>query len=186
LAPLLKVLVLLADGLGAAPESGLEAPGPTLMFDLSRVFEALLAARLRRVLPDCSVEEQVSYRFDLDGRFMLRPDLVVRRRGKPTLVLDAKWKRIGSKADVVDTDLRQAFTYARILGLKYAALVFPKLDAAAPAVQEVRVADGSGVRIHLWQVTVMERDWALLDDELGRLTSTVGVGPSFALTGDDP
>jgi 5-methylcytosine-specific restriction enzyme subunit McrC len=184
LAPLMKVLGLLADGLGAAPEAGVEAPGPTLMFDMSKVFEALLATRLRRVLPDCNVDEQASHRFDLDGRFMLRPDLVVRRRGQPMLVHDAKWKRIGSSADVADADLRQAFTYARILGLKDAALVFPKLDAEMPAVQEVRVADGSEVRIHLWQVAVMAPDWSELDNDLGRLGTRAGVGPSSASAGD--
>jgi 5-methylcytosine-specific restriction enzyme subunit McrC len=184
LAPLLKVLGLLTDGLGAAPEAGVEAPGPTLMFDMSKVFEALLATRLRRVLPDCDVDEQASYRFDLDGRFMLRPDLVVRRRGQPMLVLDAKWKRIGSSDDVAAGDLRQAFAYARILGLKNAALVFPKVDAYVPAVHDVRVADGSEVRIHLSHVAVMTTDWAELDDDLGRLSSRAGMGPSSAPKGD--
>ena len=182
LAPLLKVLGLLADGLGAAPEAGVEAPGPTLMFDMSRVFEALLAARLRRVLPDCNVDEQTSQRFDLDGRFMLRPDLVVRRRGQPLLVVDTKWKRIGGSGDVADADLRQAFAYARILGLKNAALVFPKMDAQVPAIHEVRVADGSEVRIYLWQVAVMAPDWAELDDDLVRLGSWAGVRLSSAFT----
>ena len=83
------------------------------MFNMSKVFEALLASRLRQMLSDCNVDEQASYRFDVDGRFMLRPDLVVRRRGQPILVLDAKWKRVGSSTDVVDADLRQAFAYAR-------------------------------------------------------------------------
>lgn len=169
LLPLLKVLSMLADGLGAAPEAGVDAPGPTLMFNMSKLFEALLATRLRLVLSDCSVDEQTSCRFDLDGRFMLRPDLVVRHRGQATLVIDAKWKRISSNADVADADLRQAFVYARILGLRNAALVFPKLDIAVPAIHEVRVADGSDVRIHLCHVAVMAPDWAELDDDLGHL-----------------
>ena len=173
LAPLLKVLSLLADGSGAAPEAGVEAPGPTLMFNMSRVFEALLATRLRLVLPDCSIEQQTSYHFDLERRFMLRPDLVVYQRGQATLVVDAKWKRISSSADVADTDLRQAFTYARILGLKDAALVFPRLDVAVPAIHEVRIADGSEVRIHLWHVAVMALNWTELDNDLGRLGKLV-------------
>lgn len=169
LAPLLKVISLLTDGLGAAPEAGAEAPGPTLMFNMSKVFEGLLAARLRLALPDCSVDEQTSYPFDCDSRFMLRPDLVVRQRGQVTLVVDAKWKRISSSADIADADLRQAFVYARVLGLKNAALVFPKLDVAMPATHEVQVADGSEVRIHLCHVAVASPDWAELDDDLGRL-----------------
>jgi 5-methylcytosine-specific restriction enzyme subunit McrC len=175
LAPLLKVLGLLTDGLGAAPEAGVDAPGPTLMFDMSKVFEALLAGRLRRVLPDCDINEQATHRFDLDGRFMLRPDLVVRQRGRPTLVLDAKWKRIGHGDDLVAADLRQAFAYARMLGVKNAALVFPKMDSDMPALREVRVADGSGVKIHLWHVAVMTPDWAELDGDLSRLGSRAGI-----------
>ena len=150
-------------------EAGIEAPGPTLMFNMSKVFEALLATRLWRVLPDCSVDQQTYYRFGLDGRLMLRPDLVVRRRGQTILVVDAKWKRIGSSADVADADLRQTFVYALIPGLKDAALVFPKLDVAVPAVHEVRVAVGSGVSAHLWQVAVIAPDWVELDDDLSRL-----------------
>ena len=186
LAPLLKVLALLANGLGAAPEVGVEAPGPTLMFNMSKVFEALLAARLRQVLSNCSIDEQASLRFDHDGHFMLRPDLVVRRQGQPMLVLDAKWKRIGSRADVTDADLRQAFTYARVLGLTNAALVFPKLDADVSAVHELQVADGSGVKIHLWKVAVMAPDWAELDDDLSRLGRRAGLGMLPASTGDQP
>jgi hypothetical protein len=63
-------------------------------------------------------------------------------------------------------------------------LVFPKLDAEMPAIQEVRVADGSEVRIHLWQVAVMAPDWSELDSDLGRLGSLAGLGPSSASTGD--
>ncbi|WP_338147331.1 McrC family protein [Neoroseomonas oryzicola] len=179
LAPLLRVLGLLLDGTAVAPEAGAAAPGPTLMFDMSKVFEALLAARLRRTLSGCSVDEQASHRFDIAGEFMLRPDLLVRQGGKPALVLDAKWKRVSGPADVDDADLRQVFAYARILGLTDAALVYPKLNGAGAPLQHVQVADESGVRIHLWQVTVTAAGWNELDSDLGRLGSKAGLSPAL-------
>lgn len=177
LVPLLKVLGLLLHGLGAAPEAGIDSLGPTLLFDMSKVFEALVGRQLRRLLPDCKVDEQGSHRFDLDGQFMLRPDLVIRHQGQPRMVLDAKWKRIGSTADIADADIRQVFAYARILGVQEAALVFPRLDAGASFGHQVRVADGSGVRIHIFQVAVIARDWAELDADLSRVWSHASMGP---------
>ena len=100
------------------------------------------------------------------------------------MVLDAKWKRIGSSADVADGDLRQAFAYAQILGLKDAALVFPKLDAGVRAVHEVRVADGSEVRFIFGRWRSWRRIRPELDDDLGRLGSRAGVGPLSAATAD--
>lgn len=178
LAPLLKVLVLLLDGMAVAPQAGLEAPGPTLIFDMSRVFEALVAARLRWNLPDCGVDEQARHAFDLDGRFTLRPDLVVRRNSQPVLVLDAKWKRITGAGDITDADLRQAYTYARVLGVQNAVLVYPRLADDAPPLREIRIADGSGVQIYLWHVSVMTQGWAGLDEDLARLGMKVGLLPT--------
>ena len=123
------------------------------MFDMSRVFEALLAARLRRALPDCSVDEQASHRFDLDGRFMLRPDLVVRRRGQPTLVLDAKWKRMGSSADVADADLRQAFASPESWVSRKQRWSSPSLMLTCQPFTRCgsRTAAGSGSIFRMWQ-----------------------------------
>ena len=42
---------------------------------------------------------------------------------------------------------------------------------ATRMVQEMRVADGSGGRTHLWQVAMMTLDWPDLDDDLDHFGS---------------
>jgi hypothetical protein len=59
LAPLLKILTLLVAGSGGAPEAGIDTPGPTLLFEMSALSEALLAARLRAVAAGCVVRVQI-------------------------------------------------------------------------------------------------------------------------------
>lgn len=176
LAPLLKLLGLLVGGRAAAPEAGVEALGPTLLFDMSELFEAVLAARLRAVAPDVIVRAQGTHAFDVGRRFRLRPDLVVEQVGRPVMVLDAKWKRISGLSDIDDHDLRQAFAYARILGLDDAALVYPAMGGDTALSHSAEVADGSGVRIHLRQVALAADGWThtdhalrgLLDERRGR------------------
>ena len=69
-----------------------------------------------------------------------------------------------------------------ILGVNNAALIFPKLNSDVLAAQEVRVADGSEVKIQLWQVDVMAPDWTELDKDLSRLANLAGIGSTMGLT----
>ena len=169
LRPLLKVLQLVVAGAGSAPEPGAEALGPTLLFDMSHLFEALLASRLRAVAPGLDVRVQTSRAFDVGHLFRLRPDIVVESAGTPVMVLDAKWKRLSGHSDVDDADLRQALAYARVLRLSEATLVYPRLEEGQSWSHSAEVADGSGVRIHLRQVPLGGEGWAALDGELAAL-----------------
>jgi len=177
LATLLKALTLVTAGSGGAPEAGGDAPGPTLLFEMNALFEALLAARLRAVAAGHNVRLQDA-RFSLDvaGHFGLRPDIVVEVSGVPKIVVDAKWKALTKGlASVEDADLRQAFAYARIFGTSCAALIYPRLAATVAFSHDAIVADDSGVRLVLRQVTLPLGGWACLDAELAVLLATVGI-----------
>jgi 5-methylcytosine-specific restriction enzyme subunit McrC len=148
-----------------------ETPGPTLLFEMSALFEALLGARLRAMAGGCVVYVQdPRFALDTDRCFPLRPDLVVEVSGVPVLVVDAKWKRLpGGLASVDPSDLRQAFAYARILNTRRAALLYPRLSETGSVNHELVVADGSGVRLILRQVTLPTKGWGALDQELSDL-----------------
>ena len=54
--------------------------------------------------------------------------------------------------------------------------MYPRLNATGTVDHEAVVADGSGVRLVLRQVTLPFSGWALLDQELAALLSMVKVG----------
>jgi 5-methylcytosine-specific restriction enzyme subunit McrC len=119
--PLLAVCRLLHDGLSAARLA--DAGGGAFLVDLSRAFERYLAEALTAALaarPGWAVE--VHPRFPV-GPTDLQPDILVRRRGEPWAVLDAKWKAAGRAPDAAD--LHQVLAYAAVTGARHVGLVYP-------------------------------------------------------------
>lgn len=113
---LLALCRTLRDGLAAADA----APGGgVFLIDLGRAFERHLATGLAgRLAGGWSVEAHPGFPV---GDTVLRPDVLVRRRGVARWVLDAKWKRPGPDA----ADLHQVLAYAAVCGTRQAALVYP-------------------------------------------------------------
>ncbi|MBA4065686.1 MAG: hypothetical protein C0501_18605 [Isosphaera sp.] len=138
--PLLDVCRLLRDGLSAARLPG---GGGAFLVDLSRAFERYLAEALAAAFaarPGWTVEAHP--RFPV-GPTDLVPDLLVRRRGEPWAVLDAKWKAAGRGPD--PADLHQVLAYAAVTGARHVGLVYPgrrsgrRTDAAPGGVAVSRV-----------------------------------------------
>jgi 5-methylcytosine-specific restriction enzyme subunit McrC len=113
---LLALCRTLRDGLATADAT----PGRgAFLIDLGRVFERHLATVLAaRVAAGWTVEAHPGFAV---GDAVLRPDVLVRRRGEARWVLDAKWKRPGPDA----ADLHQVLAYAAVTGAPRAALVYP-------------------------------------------------------------
>ena len=120
--------------------------------DMGRVFENYLArvvadAFARR--PGWAIESQP--RFELGATrgepVVLQPDLLVRRRGKPVAVLDAKWK--AAKPDAAD--VHQILAYATVTGARHVGLVYPGRRFA----RRDLLTDGGRVRVSLFRVQVV-------------------------------
>jgi len=113
---LLALCRTLRDGLSTADA----APGGgAFLIDLGRAFERHLSAGLAARLPGgWTVEAHPGFAV---GDTVLRPDVLVKRRGEARWVLDAKWKRPGPDA----ADLHQVLAYAAVCGAPRAALVYP-------------------------------------------------------------
>lgn len=112
--------------------------GFSLTFDMSRLFEAYVARSLKRALArtELSIHPQGGRLYCLQdvetgtGRFMTKPDILVKRKGKVELIIDTKWKRISRAVDdpkqgVSQADVYQMMAYGQLYECSELLLLYP-------------------------------------------------------------
>lgn len=112
--------------------------GFSLTFDMSRLFETYVARRLKKALAgtDLTVHPQGGRLYCLEeaeagtGRFMTKPDILVKRRGVVELIIDTKWKRVARQIDdakrgVSQSDIYQMIAYAQLYDCADLVLLYP-------------------------------------------------------------
>jgi 5-methylcytosine-specific restriction enzyme subunit McrC len=105
---------------------------------MNTLFEEFVGRTIRRALSGTNL------RVDLQGpqshalidqktnarRFATRPDIVISRNGRPSLVIDTKWKRLKGAIDdrkrgVGQSDVYQMMAYAHVYDCKRLILLYP-------------------------------------------------------------
>lgn len=115
--------------------------GITLLFPMNVLFEAYVAARLRRTLAGSGIEvtaqgglayclgDWAEHRDCEAGVFRTKPDILLRRGGKVLAVIDTKWKMLGGALDgkhgVGQGDVYQMMAYARLYRCERLTLLYP-------------------------------------------------------------
>lgn len=128
-----------------------------LLFPMETLFESYTAAMVRKVLPDrefsVSAQDQKYHLFDYPGkRFLMKPDLVVTRKGDGTIfVMDTKWKLLSVNKPhygISQPDMYQMYAYQKKYGAENITLLYP-LTEDVPAGEEIvfRSKDGVTVRV---------------------------------------
>lgn len=133
-----------------------DAPkGITLLFPMSDLFEAYVAALIRRGLAHSEHEWEVvtqgGLRFCLGpytgepaqsgNVFRTKPDIILRRGGRDVAIIDTKWKRLANdpldkKHGVDQADVYQLMAYARLYRCSQLLLLYPgvpgEVDGMSP------------------------------------------------------
>lgn len=112
--------------------------GTALLFEMNTLFEEYVGRLISRAVvgTECSVSLQGGRLFCLTeetnerGRFQTRPDILIRRAGNVTHVIDTKWKRISSRIDdpkqgVSQADVYQMMAYAQLYHAPRLTLLYP-------------------------------------------------------------
>jgi 5-methylcytosine-specific restriction enzyme subunit McrC len=112
--------------------------GTAMLFDMNALFEEYVGRLIVRALAGTglTVSLQGGRLFCLSaqdsehGLFQTRPDILIRRRGMITHVIDTKWKRIASRIDdpkqgVSQTDVYQMMAYAQLYHAPRLTLLYP-------------------------------------------------------------
>jgi len=118
--------------------TGGAAQGTALLFEMSTLFEEYVGRLISRALAgtDLSVSLQGGRLFCLSaeaterGLFQTKPDILIRREGSVTHVIDTKWKRISSRMDdpkqgVSQADVYQMMAYAQLYRSPRLTLLYP-------------------------------------------------------------
>lgn len=135
----------------------------SLLFDMDRVFEGFISAMVRRavrtfgdgtrVFPQAKTRRRYLMDGDQGGILNLKPDILLEGPGG-RLVIDTKWKRLGSftqrrQAGLAAADLYQLYAYTRRYGVSRSILLFPHVPGSVERDFSPLTAngepDGSGV-----------------------------------------
>ena len=146
--------------------------GISLLFPMEKLFEAYVAACLRKKLDiKYQLVEQSRKHHLIENHndkplFQLKPDMCIREGGCTRLILDAKWKRLDINADRYDlsqSDFYQLFAY----GHKYLSsvgnllLIYPKTNAFFETLPSFHFDE----KLTLWVVPFcLEHDQLLLPE----------------------
>ena len=125
------------------PAGAVEVNG--FIIDMATVFEDFVTAALTESLEkiDGRVRAQDPQTLDVSDTVKMAPDLVWYRGGKPSAVIDAKYK-VEKVAGYPNADLYQMLAYCTALGLPVGHLVYAKGNEA----EQQLVVRGSEVQLH--------------------------------------
>ncbi|WP_026527815.1 McrC family protein [Butyrivibrio sp. VCD2006] len=98
--------------------------GNALLFAMEQVFESFVAKWVKRIFSEksdsayrISAQDRGYYLFDCPRKFRLRPDIVVRRPGTASVIMDTKWKRLkpdaGINYGISQADMYQMYAYSK-------------------------------------------------------------------------
>lgn len=147
-APALAIAAWILTASAWSQRSGAQAANAFLV-DMAAIFEDFVAEELRLALRQDGFElgtQETQWRLDREGNVRLRPDLVVRRRGRVVAIADTKYKILpGGLAAVPNDDVYQALAYATALGAPRADLIYVGANASARRMQVRGAAVSVGV-----------------------------------------
>ena len=123
----LRLAELIISGNGFRENAG-DVQISGFSIDMYKVFEDFVAKQLEERINGSNDEvvTQKSLPLDIGGIYREKPDVIWYRNGKPFQVMDTKYKKPEGDTQQRDSlsDLRQVISYASLLGLKEAHLIY--------------------------------------------------------------
>lgn len=125
-----------------------------LLFPMETLFESYVAQQLRKYLDPnmftVSAQDRSYHLFDNPRQFLMKPDLVVKRKQDGTVfILDTKWKLLSpAKANcgIAQADMYQMYAYQKKYQAESVTLLYPATDTLTPD-QQIPFQSDDGVLV---------------------------------------
>lgn len=165
----------------ATHHDGLAAKGITLLFPMNDLFEAYVAAQLRRTLAGSGLKviEQGGLRYCLgewrDNEncraylFQTKPDIILRdQKGITCAIIDTKWKKLSEdpldrRHGVRQNDVYQMMAYARLYDCNSLMLIFPSAPGHGSGVRRVFGINGGNERLTIATIDLVSQSTVATD-----------------------
>ncbi len=131
--PVMAWVRLFLFGEGLATYRG-KHENQSLLFPMEEIYEDFVTHSFRCWQSEYGVRAQGPQRplTRSPKAFWMKPDITLGKSGVPQFILDAKWKRLKSKAEdgekrgIVQADMYQLYAYGKRYGCETVALVYPR------------------------------------------------------------
>ncbi len=133
--PVMAWVRLFLFGEGLATYRG-KHENQSLLFPMEEIYEDFVTHSFRRRQSEYGVRAQGPQRplTRSPKAFWMKPDITLAKSGAPEFILDAKWKRLKSRAEdgekrgIVQADMYQLYAYGKRYGCRTVALLYPRTD----------------------------------------------------------
>ena len=148
--PLLKWARVFLKGESFTSFKGSEV-ATSLLFPMETLFESFVAKEVRRAAAaqgwKATAQDTTEYLYSEAKRYRLRPDIVLRHESAKPVVLDTKWKRIGSEKgdDASQADMYQMYAYQHRFKASKAMLVYPRHEGLAMGLKDTYLSQSDGM-----------------------------------------
>jgi 5-methylcytosine-specific restriction enzyme subunit McrC len=146
--------------------------GFSLLFEMNKLFEEFIGRSVRIALKNSglgvTLQGPQSYALSEIGtnqpRFMTQPDIIIHSDGRPVMVIDTKWKRLGAPSDdsrhgVSPSDVYQMMAYAQVYRVKQLMLLYPhhsQLEQKEGLVKKYAIIGAGDVRLSVATVSLLD------------------------------
>jgi 5-methylcytosine-specific restriction enzyme subunit McrC len=148
-----------------AQRSGKQA-GLAFMTDMPRLFEQYVSQSVSRAATAFGCRVELQARRPFWGSRSIRPDIILSRPDGRKIILDTKWKMLGS-AEPEDADLKQMYIYHQFFEAEKGVLLYPAQAGLCPYGRNFHQNKKASLRCELRFVNLPDQSGNKLNSRLG-------------------
>jgi 5-methylcytosine-specific restriction enzyme subunit McrC len=138
-----------------------------LLFPMEKVFESYVATMFRKYIGEdvkIKTQDKSYYLFTNPKKFLLKPDIVLSKKGCNPIVIDTKWKLLNSDSDknygISQADMYQMYAYGKKYGAEKVVLIYPKIEDIN---ETITYSSDDGVKVEVEFIDLLRMEESVIE-----------------------